>query len=345
MTKPTLMVLLAATVSACTPPAQQRGGAPKWTERQMPAPAEPPAPPPVRAERLDPAHVAAAQRELDAALESADPVLKCNALEVLQTTSGAAGRTTFVAALRSPQAPARFAAAMAIGQLRLHDAADELRRILNDPDPLVGVAVRFALHRLGDTRYSKDLQATASDPSRDVRGATAVALGMLGEPTATRVLRPMLRDAEPGVRLQAAEALWRLGQEDGMVTLIAGATSGYADLQCVSLLGLAAPRDRRVLGHVRAALIAPHVEAQLVAARAAGMLGSDMGYAIAAAGTKSKDPRQRFLAALALGSMGRTDAQSMLAELLKDRENAPVRLAAAQAILQLQAPSAAASGN
>ena len=70
------------------------------------------------------------------------------------------------------------------------------------------------------------------------------------------------------------------------------------------------------------------------AARAAGMLGSDEGYGVAMQGEKSADPRQRALAAMAYGAIGRSDAQPRLAKLLKDVDP-DVRLAAANAIMQI----------
>jgi HEAT repeat protein len=168
-------------------------------------------------------------------------------------------------------------------------------------------------------------------------------LGLLGEQTAVRVLRPMQRDAEPAVRLQVAEALWRLGDDDGLKMLVASAQSRFTDDQMIAVLSLAAPKDRRVMGHLRSSLTADYPEICLVAARAMGILGSDAGYAIAAEGAKSKDPRQRLLAAQALGAIGRTDAQGLLSDLLKDRESTDVRLSAAQAILQLKGAASASN--
>lgn len=338
------LLVLSILMASCTPQAKGPSDQEKWTARQIPAPKEPPMPPPARVERLDPALQAAAHKELESAFNSNDPFLRANAVEALQVGEGARAKAFFLTGLKSTDAPVRFASAMAIGQLRIAEATDQLLLMVNDPDPLVGVGVRFALHRLGQTQFTKDLQDSARDLSRDVRGATAVALGMLGKPSAARILKPMLRDPEDGVRLQAAEALWRLGQPDGLKSLIAASAGGYADLQCVALLGLAAPRDRRVLGHVRSGLTADFPEAQLVAARAAGMCGSDMGYAVATGFVRSADPRQRMLAAMALGAIGRADAQSILSDLLKDKNAPVVRLAAAQAILQLQT-SATAAGN
>ena len=66
-----------------------------------------------------------------------------------------------------------------------------------------------------------------------------------------------------------------------------------------------------------------------------GMLGSDEGYVVAMKALKSTDPRQRLLAALALGAIGRADAQDELAPLLKDADQT-VRIGAATALLQLK---------
>ena len=77
-------------------------------------------------------------------------------------------------------------------------------------------------------------------------------------------------------------------------------------------------------------------EVALVAARAMGMIGSDAGYGVAQNNIKTPDPRKKALAALAFGQIGRSDAQPILAPLLKDHEQS-VRVAAATAILQLKA--------
>jgi len=106
--------------------------------------------------------------------------------------------------------------------------------------------------------------------------------------------------------------------------------------QMLALLALAQPGDRRVRQHVRDGLTADWLEVQLVAARAMGMLGSDEGYAIAAKAAGSSDARQRFMAATALGAIGRPDSQPILRRLLAD-DYESVRIAAAQAILELKA--------
>ncbi len=152
----------------------------------------------------------------------------------------------------------------------------------------------------------------------------------------------MLRDREDSVRLQAAESLWRMGNQDGLRTLVSASASGYPDDQMIALLGLCWPKDERVLGHLRSALTADYPEVCVVAARAMGECGSDAGYPIAVEAAKSKDPRQRYRAAIALGAIGRSDAQGYLSDLLKDKDSPDVRLSAAQALLQLKPPVASA---
>jgi HEAT repeat protein len=106
------------------------------------------------------------------------------------------------------------------------------------------------------------------------------------------------------------------------------------DDQMVGLLALAGPRDPSIKEHVRQGLTSDYPEVALVAARALGMLGSDDGYRIVLKRAKAGDARQRFLAALAFGAIGRTDSQDSLRILLKDKDSR-VRVAAAASILQL----------
>jgi HEAT repeat protein len=333
--------LLVALIAGCAGGPPRQGGV---VDRQIPAPKEPPAPPPVRNEPIDPALQAAARNEIGAALASNNELIRMHAVEAAQNGLGASDPSIYLHGLKDPAPTVRFASAMSVGHLKIAQARDELLQMVNDPNIHVRIGVRYALHRLGDKQYSKDLEGTAKDPQWQVRSETARVLGLLGEPTAVRVLKPMLRDSEPSVRLQAADSLWRLGNQEGLRVLVSASASGYPDDQMIALLGLAGPKDSRVLGHLRAALTADYPEVCVVAARAMGDCGSDAGYAVAVDAAGSKDPGQRFRAAIALGAIGRSDAQPYLATLLKDKDSQDVRLSAAQAILQLKAPVASARG-
>src|SRR5688500_4561890 len=298
---------------------------------------EPPPVPPVQHVAVDPQLLVSARQELAQAFGSNDPVIRANALEAAQNSlDKPAARDMVLRGLRDADELVRFAAAMAAGQMRLKEAYPTLLRLVNDDDVRVRIGVRYALHRLGDTRFSHDLEKTAQDPSKYVRADTAMVLGLLGEPSALKILRQMQSDGESLVRLQVAEAMWRLGDEQGLGSLASASVSKFADDQMIATQALAGPRDQRVLEHLRGKLTSDWAEITLAAARGMGELGSDEGYgvAVAIAASRSADARQKALAALALGAIGRTDAQPHLEPLLRD-PNPNVRLAAATGVLKL----------
>ena len=293
--------------------------------------------PPVKDVPLDPALAQAARQQITRSLNSnsSSPTPRVHALEAVKDLGEVEHGPEVIAALSAAEPITRFAAALTAGGLKLQAAHEPLLAIANDRDSNVRIAVRYALHRLGDTHLSHDLEKYARDPRKDVRGNTAMVLGMLEEPSALKVLQVLRTDPEPSVRQQAAEAMWRLGDDSGMEALIGMTVSRYPDDQLFALLALAEPRDQRVGRTIEAGLNVDYIEVQLVAARALGMLGTDEGYAVALQGAVSQDPRQRFMAALALGAIGRADTQDVLRKLLAD-DYESVRIAAAEAILELK---------
>lgn len=301
-----------------------------------------PPPDPDRVEPLAPRQVTpslrdAARDELVKFLTATDEVLRTNAIEGVRETMGSGGRDAFLHALKDPSPMVRFAACMAVGEVRLAEARPLLYPLLNDKNAHVHIGAAYALHRLGDTRHSAALEYAIASGDPKVRGNACVALGRLGEKSAVKLLQNLLRDGRPEIRVQAAEAMWRLGDERALETLVALALQNKRpDLQAVAYLALAAPRNPIVIEHVRAGLLPDNaMGVRLVTARAMGMIGSDEGYALAVEGARSNDARERALAALALGAIARPDAQDHLAGLLKDKDPA-TRVAAATAILQLR---------
>ena len=312
------------------------GGKAKSRQVRMNRPVPPPPKvPPRQNVPIDVGLQGYAKQEIMTAAVANNGLVRAHAIEAMKDGLGEAAGPAIIQALSDGEGIVRFAACLAAGELRLRDAANQLLVLSDDRDPAVRLGARFALHRLGDYRQSQDFGAFSKDFDTRMRGNTALVLGLLGERTADKILRPLLRDRSPAVRLQASEALWRLGDVQGRDNLISATISGYPDDQMIAILALAAPRNRNVIAHVRGALTSDWDEVSLVAARAMGMLGSDEGYGVALKGAKSADPRQRHLAALAFGAIGRTDAQPVLAQLLKDPDP-DVRLAAATALLQLK---------
>ena len=304
-----------------------------------PSPGEPPAGRPAVA---TPDLAARARDEIGRAFASPDPVVRSQALEATQNDLGTGAppavaadeRARIVAALSSDVAQERFAAAMAAGAVRLRDAHPKLLAAVNDPSPRVRVAAIYALHRLGDTRRSHDLERYAQDEDWAVRGDTAVALGLLRDPSAVKPLAFLLRDPNPTVRLQAAEALWRHGDERGLNALVAATINEAADDQMIALLGLARTGDPRLASNIALQMASPYDEVRLVAARALAMVGNNFGFQEAESHVGAKDARQRALAALALGAMKVPASRPLLSKLLSDPD-ASVRIAAANAVVQM----------
>ncbi len=295
----------------------------------------PPNLPPV-AVPIDEAVQQQAQNEITLAFNASDPVIKAQSLEAMSQTHDPNVADRVQRALADRNWLVRFAGAMCAGDLKLKSVYKPLVAAAYDAEPSVRAGVRYALHQLGDKSLSKDLEALSTNADPQVRGNVAVVLGRMNEPTAVRVLRPMISDPEMEVRLQVAEALWRLGDPDGQKMLVAASLSKFPDDQIFSILGLAGPRDQRMKPYILAKFANDHdnqqyAELQLVAARGLGMLGDDSGFGLAVRKCADSDPRRRSLAALALGDIGRPDAQDALAKLLADPVQ-EVRLSAATAL-------------
>jgi HEAT repeat protein len=292
---------------------------------------------------IDPALQKQARAEIQSAIHSNDPIIRVHAMETIKDLRLTDADQDVIAALRDRSMLVRSAAAMTVGELQIKAAADQLPELLQaDPDTGNAISVEmerlaaiFAMHRLGNTKYSHEFEKTAFDPEPHIRGQTAFILGLIGDKSAIPILIAILqKDKDPNVKLQAGEALWRMGDERGEDALLSGTVSSYASDKMLALLGLAEPRNTIVLGHIEGLFCDDYLEVRLVAARAAGMLGSDEGYGVALNGVKNAAPIDRSLAAMAFGAIGRTDAQPTLAKLLKDSD-ADVRLAAAGALMQI----------
>ena len=290
--------------------------------------------------KIDPSLVRRADNVIAGAFAADDPVLRANAIEATQKTVGAAGSERILAGLNDSAPLVRFAACMAAGQVPVPAAYARVAQLADDPYASVQIGARFALHKLGDKRLSHDFEKYVLDPDPRVRGNAVLAIGLLGEASGLKLLRQLQKEYDPAVRLEIVEARYRLGDEDARNQLVIGTVSAYPDDQIVSILALASTHDARVGKNIWGQLVSDYPEVALAAARALGEIaepgnGGDDGMQVALNYVDAKDPRQRSMAALALGDIGRTDAQPALGKLLDDPD-ASVRLAAATAVLQLK---------
>src|SRR5688500_233967 len=179
------LLCLIALIAGCGPPGA-RGPQPRrgYSAEQAfgngrPAP---PKPPPVRQVPPDAKLRSAARQELAAAAKAPQGQLRAHAIEGARRAYpvlGADAARDIVAGLGDAEPVVRFAAALAAGELKLQDARQPLEGMVDDRDLRVQVAVRFALHRLGDDSRTHDLEQFAVDhvPGHDsVRVAVATVL-------------------------------------------------------------------------------------------------------------------------------------------------------------------------
>ncbi len=348
-----LLIAVALFAAGCESPGDQ-------PQKALAAPKPPPDYHAARPTPIDAGLQDRARGQLAAALASPDELVRAHALESIADLAPADAAALVLPRLTDPSLLVRKAAAITAGRLKLEAARGPLVELVttdvqagdpSDPDRAMyalqaRMAAVFALHSLGDRRFSHDFERTAVDPRPQVRGDTALLLSLIGDASAEPILfRMMKRDRVPNVRLQAAAALWRLGDARGEDTLIQATVSSYASDRMIALLALAAPRDRQVLRNVFGLITDEYPEVGLVAARAAAQLGNDAGVGVADHAAADGDPMQKALAALALGDMHRADAQPVLARLLAD-ESADVRLTAAAALLEIgRAPVVVARSN
>jgi len=322
------MLVLACAVAGC--------GHPELKGKEMPLD-EPPPPTKVVPTPLDSALRDRATQELESAYHSTDPFMRANAVEGMRMTLGADAHDDIVKALDDPTSIVCFAACMACGDLRLAEAEPKLQAIADGRDPHAEVAALYALHRLGNVQRSHRLEKLARSPDTGTRADVATVLGLLGDPSGMNILKVLKDDDDFAVRAAAWEAMWRLGNREGLTNLVSLTVSQHPDDQIIGLLGIAAPKDRRVSGNLRGLLTSDYAEVALAAARGLGEIGMDDGYTVVMKNVSSPDARVRALAAFALGAIGRSDAQPRLVVLLRDNDP-HVRLAAAVAVLRLKQP-------
>lgn len=258
----------------------------------------------------------------------------------------------------------RFAAAMAIGDVRYENARDVLVGMAQtknkdaraEPDKRVFCAVIYALHRLGDRRFTGQLGELVSDDEKEVRANVAMILGKLGEKSATIPLEARQGvETDPTVQLQLVEALAALG-EPRYVNLLEAYTKGqWLEDRLVAISAMervGSERAPQVLREMVASRQPPRVRVAAAGALAGLGVVEDSGYRLCIRAIRSpvsmlreqsgaskvisdvETASLRGLGALSVGKMKRTEAVKALHPLLSTQDGG-VRVAAAMSILRL----------
>ncbi len=160
----------------------------------------------------------------------------------------------------------RQAAAIALGKLGLSDGFAPLADKLRSGPPDLRFQAATSLVEIDADAAFDPLLVALGDDDAEVLGAVAVALGACGDPRAAGHLAGLLEHARARTRFDAAYALAELGDSRGREVLVAALTDGELSWDAIdalenladdaaadALAGLAAPRRRATLVHVRAA--------------------------------------------------------------------------------------------
>jgi HEAT repeat protein len=149
-----------------------------------------------------------------------DAVAAAAAIAILRAFPQAPGLATDL--LGSADPVARAIAVEGIGRKVGARAADDLRRLADDPDPAVRRAVTRALGAIADRADTDRLRALAGDADRDVRAAAVAALARGKRGDLSEVARRALDDDHLGVRIAAVALLDASGDRQTLAGLLTG---------------------------------------------------------------------------------------------------------------------------
>jgi HEAT repeat protein len=278
------------------------------------------------------------------ALEDTNPVARVNAIEVIATTGQFQFMPNVQRLLQDEFTPVRFAAALAVGDMRYSQAKNSLIPLLKDEDVNVIVAASYAMGRLGSTEYFQVVRKAITNNDPTVRANAAFLLGKTGDKGALDLLKSAQEDKNSSdkVKFQILEARARIGDEEVLQKLWAIVYSAFADdrimgIRAIGLLGTSKARDILVTK-----LDDTVLEVRLVAAEQLGKLQDRIGETevldvfeknLTAGLDREAIERANVLTALAIGEICTPDLEKFLPQLLKN-ESKFVRIAAAKAVFQ-----------
>ncbi len=295
---------------------------------------------------------------LERAGESADPLLRANAIEALQEAPARA--TPLIRrGLFDTNQGVRFVSAMSVGQLKLRELEPQVQGLIYDSEPVVRAAAKYALSRLGEPVDLSPLASLLKSQDPRIRSQAAFILGELGQSSAVPMLREAARDDLPRaptaevriLRLQIAEALTKLGDPQAIETIRAALfPSRPEDLEAAALAVqiIGEVNDRRSVSQL-IFLTAQDgesklpAEVRLAAAASLARLGQPNGAFIADEYLASQVPAIRAQVAYVYGQVGSPANLGKLATLMSD-DSGLVQVAAGAAALRILERTAGDAG-
>ena len=279
-------------------------------------------------------------------LVDAEPLIRVHAIEAVVAARQERLMPTVQRLLTDQSMPVRFAAALAVGDMKYTIARISASRALRDPDHNVVVAASYAMGRLGDTEYYEVVRKALSSSDQTVRANAAFLLGRIGDPKSIELLKQVQQDRASAdkVRFQALEARAELGDAAVLKKLWA-MVFGYSEDRMIGVRAMGALGSAKAREILITKLDDDLLEVRLAAAEQLGKLGDRSGEPevldvfeknLTADLDKRALERINVLTAMAIGRICTPELTKYLPGLMKD-ESKSVRIAAAKAVLLCRA--------
>jgi len=285
-----------------------------------------------------------ATRIVQQSLSDDAPQIRANTIEVIASTGLINMMPKVEKLLKDDFVPVRFAAALAVGDLKYAPAENSLRQMLKDTDENSRIAAAYALNKLGFSENFGLLGRALAGNDQTIRANAALLLGKSGDKNAIKLLYWTMRDEDSDEKViyTAAEARARLGDEHILPKLWAMLISAYADVRVTGIRAMGALGTTDAHNALITMLEDDVLEVRLAAAEQLGMLGDTIAEpGVLEVFTKNLTTgldendleRVNVLTALAIGRIGTRSLTKFLPQLLKSQSKS-VRLAAAEAVLR-----------
>jgi HEAT repeat protein len=289
-------------------------------------------------------------------LMNKNALVRTNSIEVVSSTKTIQLMPMVLKLTKSQAVPVRFAAAIAMGDVKYTAAEYTLKEMLRDKDENVRIAAAYSLTKLGVANYhDKILKALVSnDPT--VQANAALLIGKLDYKPAIKALYKLIDDPKSNdmVKIQAVESIAMLGDEKIYPSLWAMLISRYADdrimgVRAMGALGTQEAKDSimKLLSHednnpdqIGKNLGDEDIWVRLCAAEQLGRFGSKAGekdvadYFSGISHNLNRLPSSpgNQLAIMAIGRINSSNLNRYLPKLLSN-PNKDLKLAAAQSLL------------
>ena len=150
---------------------------------------------------------------LKAGLENDNSYIRTPAIEITAETGQKQFLPSVVQSTDHRAVTARFAAAVALGDMQCKSCRPVLQKKLDDENPNVRIAAAYSLVKIGDKKYQEMIRRALNSTDPTVKANAILLLGKLGDQEDLNRIRSIMHnnDEVEKVRFQALESLSRLG--------------------------------------------------------------------------------------------------------------------------------------